>query len=171
MVGYCNLQKKLNPRKLTYPLKNDYFSREYIFKFIWSIDFQGTAVSFQGSTSPKFGLNAPMVQTLMCCLLHQENLCPMSTAHFCPKQPPTEHPIRYTYINRVIRYCICLLHLSWNEIFFKIWDYMLLFQRFGIEFHVFVCHTKRDKWCIYIAHWIQVTNDDVDGCCSTASLW
>ena len=35
----------LHPRKLTYPLKNDYFSREYIFQ---PLIFRGH-VSFQGS--------------------------------------------------------------------------------------------------------------------------
>ena len=36
---------KIHPRKLTYPLKNDYFSREYIFQ---PLIFRGH-VSFQGN--------------------------------------------------------------------------------------------------------------------------
>ena len=41
---------RLHPRKLTYPPKNDYFSREYIFQ---PLIFRGH-VSFQGSTGKTF---------------------------------------------------------------------------------------------------------------------
>ena len=60
MVGYCNLQKKLHPRKLTYPLKNDYFSREYIFKFINDpLIFRGRPLVFRGVHHPNLGSMLP----------------------------------------------------------------------------------------------------------------